>query len=492
MENFLNLLKDSMNTTNTLNGGLTHKSSNSNVLDLFAQAGSVRNRAEEEILMLFAKAYAEDRILALKVLFYFRDIRGGQGERETFRLILNNLAKTRPEVVSKNIHLIPVYGRWDDLFCLLDTPLQDQVIEFIAKQLERDLESDDNISLLGKWMKSENTSSEESKRIATKLRKCLGLSPKSYRKMLSCLRKKINLVENHISSKDYSSIEYDKIPSKAMFKYKKAFERNDYERYHEFLEAVEKGEKKMNASTLFPYELVKNALARPSETERMVLNNLWNSLPDYVEGSTLNDLAVIDVSGSMSCYNSLPLYNAISLGMYIAEKNQGVFHNHFITFDSTPKIVDIKGDNFCDRVNFINNSEWGGYTNLEATFDIILKIALYYKLPQEQLPNRLIIISDMEFNDCQSYYNDHKENATVMEIIKNKFESHGYKLPKLVFWNVNSVQDNIPVTMDDETVQLVSGSNPSIFEHLIKGESLTAYDLMLQVINSSRYEDVTI
>jgi hypothetical protein len=489
--NIVELMKQKTNYTTTENRAVTHKTSNSDVLDYFAQGSALRNRTEESILKLFGKSFFENPLLTMKILFYSRDVRGGQGERDTFRTIITHLAKCENEALRKNLHLIPEYGRWDDLFCLLDTPFKKDVLKIIAKQLKEDMDSE-TPSLLGKWMKSENTSSPLSKEIAKKLRKGLKLSPREYRKTLSKLRKKISIVETSISQKRYDEIEYGKIPSGASLKYREAFRRNDYERYSTYLEALAEGKEKVNVKTLYPYELVRKAdnynFYKDSQSERSLLNSMWNALPDYVNGAELNDLAVVDVSGSMTCDNSVPLFTAISLGMYVAEKNNGPFKNHFITFSETPEIVKIKGNDFVERVQMMEEADWGYSTNLEAVFDLILETALLNKLSQEDIPNRLFIISDMEFNSATRRCSV----IPLMKSIENRFKKHGYTMPKIVFWNVASHNDNIPMTMDESGVQLVSGANPKLFEALIKGEMLDAYKLMMSVIDVPRYEAITI
>lgn len=489
MLNIMELMKENTNLKRTENGAITNSTSKSDVLDYFAQGSAMRNRLDEDKILMFCKAFFEDPLLAMKILFYSRDVRGGQGERDTFRTIINHLAKYRPDIVRKNLHLIPEFGRWDDLFCLLDTPVNSDVIKLIATQLKEDLVSE-NPSLLGKWMKSENTSSEESRVIAKKLRKGLKMSPRDYRKTLSLLRDKISIVETKLSKKTYSLIKYDKLPSGASLKYRKAFERNDYIRYSEYVQALAEGKTTVNAKTLYPYELVRQALECGNITQKSVLDSMWKALPDYVNGSALKDVAVIDVSGSMFMGDSLPIYNAISLGLYLAERCTGIFKNHFITFSSRPQVVEIKGDNLVDKVNMIRKADWGYNTNIKATFDLILNIAESYNLPQEALPDRLIIISDMEFDSSDSNFS--RSQKTLMKRISDEFKAKGYKMPKLVFWNVNSRQDNIPMRMDEEGVQLVSGSNPMLFEALIKGEMLDAYALMMSVIGKPRYDVITI
>lgn len=495
-------LHNETNVTHTENGAVARKTTNTYVLDLFAQIGAMRNRDERDIYGMFDKAFCEDPLLAMRTLFYSRDIRGGQGERRTFRIILKELCRRHPKVVRKNIELIPEFGRWDDLYELFDTSLEKAAGDLIAKQFLADMTSE-TPSLLGKWLKSENTSSKESRRLATKTRKILDLTSKAYRKSLSKLRKQINIVESKMSSKEWSTIEYDKLPSKAGLQYRKAFFRNDEERYKAFLDSLENGEVKVNSSTLFPYELVSKA-SRDSIYNRLprqevtLLDGMWKALPNYIGDKEEDSIAVVDVSGSM---NGLPMEVAVSVGLYLAERNKGRFHNKFITFESKPQLVDVVGTTIVDKVNNMKSASWGGSTNLEATFDLILNMAVKYKMPQSEIPRKLYIISDMEFDSATdpSYYgygcrynNKPSVNKTLMNKIADKYKAAGYEMPNLVFWNVNARNSQFPMSMDDRGFQLVSGCSPSIFEATMKGEFLSAYDLMLNVINAERYHCVTV
>ena len=254
----LNELKKELNITTTENGALVRKTTYNSCLDLFALVGSVRNRESKEIITLFEKAYNEDQLTAMKILFYLRDIRGGIGERNTFRVIAKYMADAHTTSMRKNLEFISEFGRWDDLYAFIDTSLQNDALEIIKKQLSKDLESE-NPSLLAKWMPSENTSSSTTKRNATITRKYLKMSPKTYRKTLTKLRKKIDIVETKLCENNYKDIEYDKLPSGAGLKYKDAFFRHDEERYKQFIEDVSNGKTKINSSTLFPYELVREA-----------------------------------------------------------------------------------------------------------------------------------------------------------------------------------------------------------------------------------------
>lgn len=483
----LNALKQETNFTTTENGGITHKTSNSKVLDYFSQASALRNRSFDDIISLVENSLAEDKLLTIKVLFNSRDIRNGQGERETFRKILNYLAIHHTELIEKNISFISEFGRWDDIFALYNTPLEDKAILLIKNQLKSDLTTD-KPSLCAKWLPSENASSKRTRDLAVKTANKLGMSHKQYRKTLSNLRKKIDIVETKVTEKNYSAIEYDKLPSQANMKYKAAFFRNDEERYIDFINKLQKGETSINVGTLLPYQLVKKALDKKysiSKEERNLLNSMWESLPDYINEDSGDTLAVVDVSGSMA---GTPMEMAISLGLYLAEKNTGAFRNHFITFETNPHLVEVKGTDFFSKVKNISDASWGGSTNIEKTFDLILNTALKHNLPQSELPERVVIISDMEFDEIEGW-SWNRANKTNFQVIEEKFKQHDYVLPRLVFWNVDARNNNIPMTMKDN-VQLVSGPSPILFEQILK--DLSAYDLMLEILNKKIYDCITI
>lgn len=476
----LNHLKNETNFAYTENNAKVYNTTGSSLLDFFALGGALRNTSENKIITLFDKALAENKLLAVKAMFYFRDIRGGQGERETFRKLLKYLAYKHPDVVRKNIHLIPEYGRWDDIYTLFDTSLMNDALNLIKEQLKRDINSD-SPSLLAKWLKSENASSLNSRILAKKTRMGLGMSSRRYRKMLSKLREKLNIVERLMSANKWDEIDYSQVPSQASLKYNKAFWRNDEDRYTRFLQDLKEGKVKVNSKTVFPYELVGQVFYY-SEENADLLNEMWESLPDYLEGKKENSIAVVDVSGSMT---GTPMDIAISVGLYLAERNKGAFHNHFITFSEYPQLVEIKGTDFCSKVRNIEDADWGVNTNLEKVFDLILNTALKNNVPQSEMPTRLFIISDMQFDEATG---KDENDAYFFNTIKNKFEVAGYKMPKLVFWNVD-VRDNImfPMIENDNGLLLVSGASPSIFTNIMKDNIVTPHDIMMDVLNSERY-----
>lgn len=493
MANTLELLKNEAARTFTENGAVTLNTTQSDCLDLFAMGGALRNADDEHVKKIFTDAYAENPDLALKILFYLRDVRGGLGERKVFRTMLKALAEYHPESVVKNIDYIAEFGRYDDLNCLLETSVKDKVIEKIKIQLEEDkeaLEKGGEISLIAKWLPSINASDKAVVKTAKGIANALGMNCASYRKLLSALRRKIKIIENNLRTKDYS-FDYEKQTSKALFKYRKAFVRNDGERYADFMGKVEKGEAVLKTRTLYPYDVIapcfdsSNWSLKSSFTaeERRTMDATWNSLENF--SNSRNALVVCDVSGSMMGGGTpRPIDISVSLALYFAEHNTGLFKNHFINFSDKPELVEIKGKDIVDKVKYVVSSEWGMSTNIEAVFNLVLRTAVKNELRQEDLTESIYIISDMEFNECT-------ENAglTNFENAKKKFEEAGYKLPKLVFWNVQSRQNNLQVSKNEEGVILVSGSSPRIFA-MIKDDKLNPYDYMLSVVNSERYEKI--
>ena len=483
----LNFLKKEANKTETLNGAVTNISSGKFCLDLFASIGASRNLDEREIVKRFHRAFCEDKNLAMKILFYARDIRGGLGERKVFRTIIRNLPKTSRSALVKNIKNIPEYGRYDDLLELMDTSCKKEVVEFIKEQLSMDLANieTDNISLLAKWLPSINATNMQTVKLGKRLAQCLNMSEKEYRQTLSKLRAKIKIIENNLREKDYS-FDYSKQPSKAMFKYKKAFIRNDKERYEEFLNKVKAGVVKMNTGTLYPYDIVRPIVNEDelSDEEKTSLDVTWNALPNYAKDE--NALVVVDGSGSMYGYgNPQPAQIAQSLAIYFAERNKGLFKNHFITFSERPQLVEIKGDDIYNKVNYCMGFNECANTNIQKVFELILHTASKNKLSQKDMPETIYIISDMEFDSCTV-----DADFTNFEYIKRKFNEKGYKLPRLVFWNVNSWQQQVPVKENEQGVVLVSGCTPKIFEIVMDGET-SPYKFMLDTINTERYEKIS-
>jgi len=487
----LHTLKEMTNFTTTENGARTYASSLSDCLDLFATIGALRHANDAEIIGRFKRAYAENADLAVKMLFYARDIRGGLGERRVPKTILRWLAQNHTESVIKNIPFIIAYGRYDDLLILLDTPCGNMVMEVIQKQLHQDMENmkcGQVVSLLAKWLPSVNTSNVKTVKQGREIARRLHMTEKEYRKTLSALRAHIDIIENRLREKDYT-FEYEKQPSKALFKYKSAFYRNDGERYRTFLERVSSGEAVMHTGSLAPYEIIEpivadwdNSLVITKE-KRQSLDVTWKALEDFTGGE--NALVVVDGSGSMyGGSKPMPAAIALSLGIYYAERNTGAFKNHFITFSKKPRLVEIKGSDIVEKVRYCETFNEVADTNIQRVFELILNTAVQKQLPQEELPAYLYIISDMEFNYCI-----HDASITNFEYAKKLFAEHGYTLPQVVFWNVDSRVLQVPVTMNEQGVILVSGSSSRVFQ-MVAQKELSPYKFMLDILNGERYKDI--
>ena len=488
----LNFLKKESNLTYTENGGTAYRSSESFCLDMFFKAGAMRNSTADEISAAVNRAYAENPDKTMKIIFFARDARGGLGERRFFRIAVSALVKTAPEAVRKNIHLFAEYGRFDDLCVLIGTPLENDAAAIIKARLDKDtaaMYSGKPASLLAKWLPSVNASSKETRNTGRRIAELLRMTERTYRKTLSELRRYTDILENRLREHDYS-FRYEAQPSCAMFKYRKAFIRNDGERYRDYISRVNSGEAKMNADRLFPYEIVRAALNRNiSAEETSVLDAAWNSLPDLTDSKCENAIAVIDGSGSMyGGYekNIRPAEAAMSLGIYFAEHNTGAFANHFITFSDTPQLVEIKGSNIVEKVRYCSSFNEIANTNLEAVFTLILRTAVRNRVPAAEMPAKLYIISDMHFNYCVIGGN----NEPLFREMRKLYRKHGYELPEIIFWNVASRCNAIPVNSSETGAALVSGHSPAIFDMVIGGDC-SPETMMNNILSSERYAVIT-
>lgn len=461
----------------TENGAMTYTRTESALLDFFAQAGAMRNNLTGA-LDLFKKAFAEDNLKAIRILFYLRDIRGGQGERKLFREALEYLESNHKEILEAILQYVPEFGRWDDMF--FNNP---KAGEIMRKQIDEDLKTE-NPSLLAKWLPTANASSLLTRTKAKKMAEALGFkTTKEYRKTLRAIRKKIETVEEKMSGKDWDKIKYETVPSQASKIYRKAFAKHDEDRYNEFIEAAKKGKKKINAGTLYPYQIY-NAVQRDYD---QTLEALWKQLPDYTRGK--NALVVADVSGSMS---GNPMSVSVSLALYFAERNKGAFQNYFLTFSGNPVLQKITGKTLEEKMNSIEKADWQQNTDIEKTFELIKNVIIQNNVPEDERPETIYIISDMEFDVATgSGYSWHARNKqTNYEAIKESFEQANIKLPNLVFWNVNASGKNLPVEEDERGVTMISGFSPSVFK--IAVENKTPIEVMLDVIESERYKIINI
>ena len=493
---YLESLKTEVNYTRTLNGAKTHGSTGDACLDFFAVAGGMRYRRRNDQITLFDRAYIETPELAAKLLFHLRDIRGGMGERKLFRTLLRHVAFAWPETAKKNVKYIAEFGRWDDLLCLMGTPAEEEAVRIIKLQLAEDQaalkkrelgEKTAHISLLAKWLPSDNTSSPKTCAKARKLMKLLDMDSREYRAMVTGLRARIGLVEGHLTKRQPEKVNYEAVPAQAMLKYRCAFEKNDGERFARFLKDVANGDRCIHSDTLFPYEVLRpffsgNTWASRNARGQDALEQLWNWLPGAVGNQ--NAISVVDVSGSMYSTWAGPLKPALisqAMGLYCAERCKGVFHNHLITFESNPHLVEIHGKTLRDKQMYIGSLPWGWSTNLEAVFDLILKTAVNSNARQDEMPSVLYIFSDMEFNQAVR-----DPNKTVYDNAKALFEAYGYKMPAVVFHNVNSWQMQAPVTAHTRGTALQSGASTHALKEKFDG-NITPMDHMLRVLNGERY-----
>ena len=538
---FLDFLKNEVNMTTTENGAATFRTTQSDCLDLFATIGALRTADAADVVQRFIKAYAEDADLAMKTLFFARDVRGGLGERRVFRTILAYLAASEPESVRRNLAYIAEYGRYDDLLALLGTPCEADMLALVKAQLARDVKAlaasrqqasqatatstatarqapacnaaaslqatasgtatgiatarqataaqPASVSLLAKWLPSVNASNREAAANARKIARALGMTDAQYRKTLSALRAHIKIIENNLREKDFT-FDYAKQPSKALYKYRQAFLRSDAERYQAFLAKAESDPTVLHAGTLTPYDVIAPLITRIenretfSEAERHSMDVTWRSLEDFAGAE--NALAVVDGSGSMywGGQGYMPAAVAQSLGIYFAEHNRGAFRGHFITFSRNPQLVEVKGRDIVEKVRYCMSFNECANTDLAKTFELLLKVAVRNNLRQQDMPSKLYVISDMEFDTCAQ-----DAEITNFEHAKAEYARFGYQLPQIVFWNVASRHRQQPVTKNEQGVALVSGCRPQIFSMLSK-DMLDPYSYMLTVLSAARYERI--
>ncbi len=617
----------------TAGGAMAYSSSGDKCLDLFFIAGAMRDHSLDRVNMKFVEAYRENPELAMKLLFYIRDIRGGIGERNIFRTLIRTVAKKWPESAVKNVRWITEYGRWDDLICLLGTKAEKEAVRVIREQLEQDMEALErrkngetgaHISLCAKWLPSPNTSSARTRGNARVLMKLLNLDEKQYRAILTPLRAAVSLTEHYVTRREFDRIQYEHVPSQALLRYDRLFTEYDRDRYEAFMRGVRGGWRQLNAATLTPdqivrrtgcfgfefmdynssqggrgyypgvYEIAKDVIPAhrfvwgklipftmsrvPNHpewrrinlfrgdasqrsrrwkayyynlnrrTEQMPMRRLefvglydedhpskwkhpfspyapgykrvllswhryavyricgryapprhvfcqkqqrasyrishteelWKALPGYV--GTENAISVIDTSGSMMAYGAHTLADA--LGLFHAEHAKGAFHNKFITFSDHPKMMKIRGSRLWEKLANIHNARWGDSTNLEAVYNMLLRLAVRAKAGQDEMPSAVVIYSDMEFN--RSVVNP---DANLYEDFREAFEEAGYEVPAVVFHNVNSWQMQTPVQSDAMGTALSSGRTTHHMKHRYTG-STTPLQHMLEVLLSERYAPI--
>lgn len=488
---FMNAIANELNSEKclTTNGAVGYVTSGKKLLDLNFSVTSLRGQNEQAIINKFMDAYYEDPMMAIKWLFYARDAREGIGERRLFRVAMKYLATLKPDVVRSVLKLVAEYGRWDDMMCLLETPVKGDAEAVIIHQLSEDIANMNNgksVSLLGKWMPSENASSKTTKAHATMLRKAMQLTSKKYRQTLSRLRKHIGIVECQMSAKQWNEINYEAVPSRANLIYNGAFLRNDEERRRAYLGALSKGEAKINASVLFPDDIVHKYNASSYgwsvnlKTLDATLEGLWNALPTL---TTENTLVVRDGSGSM-CGKPLDVSTALSI--YMAERSTGEFHNKFITFSAKPKLIDLNGMNtLYEKLRRTYQETDCSNTNIHAVFELILRTAVNSKMSQEDMPKNIVIVSDMQFDGRAFNF-----NQSLFESIAADYAQCGYVLPRLTFWNVNEYYSNVvPIQQNELGVVLMSGYSQNLVKMVMSGET-DPYQCLVKQLNDKRYDAV--
>jgi hypothetical protein len=456
----------------TANGMKARKSSANACVDLFYNIGASRGK---NIVPAFTAAYVENPDLALRIAQWARDVRGGSGERQVFRDILAYLENTKPEDASRLLAKVPELGRYDDLFVFKTKPLKAQAYTLLGDALRA------RNGLAAKWTPRKGE-------VAREIREFFGMSPKQYRKSLVTLT---NVVETQMCANNWDNINYSHVPSVAHARYKKAFGRHGTT-YAEYVTKLVKGEAgvKINASAVFPYDVLKGRIGRyntMSKQELDVVEAQWNALPNYVGAA--NVLPMVDSSGSMTCpaggYNSKSgltcLEVAISLGLYFADKNTGKFKDTFLTFSRSPKLVNLKG-NINQKIDQMNTGEVAN-TNLHKAFELILDVAVKNNVPQAEMPETLVIFSDMQFDQGV----DRDESA--IEMIERKYKAAGYTVPQVVFWNLNAAYGNTPVKFDKRGTALVSGFSPAVAGGIMGGnmDDFTPEAIMLKTVMKDRY-----
>ena len=530
MDRFLSSVKSLINEINnvsvTENGAIGYSTSGKTLVDINFSVASLRNVPDKDVQNKIHELYIENPMIAVKWIFFAGDVREGLGERRLFRLAIKQLISENPEVVKRVLKLIPEYTRWDNLVLMISCNIiEKDILEIIKQQLMDDMnncKTNKPISLLAKWMPSINTSNKDQVKLARFIAHELHIKQSTYRKMLSKLRSYSNVTETLVSSNQWDKINYEAVPSKANLLYKDAFLKHDNARRTEYLDQVTKGEKTINSSVAFPCDIVHkyysgNIFNNTAWKIDMTLESMWSNLPNYVNGDD-STIVVSDGSGSMLCRcggknsDMTALEVAMSIAIYFSERCKGVFKDKYITFSEKPKFVDFSNCNSLnDKLHEAARHNECQNTNIEGVFTLILKAAVENDLSQEELPKNILIISDMEFDygatinnrsgwnysiDIYGTRDNHgqiilpsRNNYKLFERIKSIYESYGYKMPKLIFWNVNSRTNTIPVIENDLGVALVSGYSTNIVKMVLSGK-LDPYEIIIEQLNNKRYDKV--
>lgn len=476
----------------TWNGADAKVTSGSACVDMFGRAGSMRQASSDSIKLLFSAAWKEDKDIALKLLFYTRDIRGGYGEIDTFNIMFRELARINRESVEKNLWAVLEFGKAKDLYYLIGTPAEDAMWRFMKDQFEIDWENMNagkSISLLAKWIATPDASSDNTKALGKMTAKKLGYSHRTmseYKKRLRKMRKYLDLPEAKMCAGLWSEIEYSKCASKFLLKYRNVFAKKDGERWGKYIESVNKGEQKINTGTITPADIIYRVRTNYSDE----LETMWNNLKDVCKG---NAIVMCDTSGSMTMGRNsgvAPIDVAFGLGLYLARNNKGPLKDMMINFSERPKYIELNAATLLDNYRIAERADVNySSTNLEGAFELLLNTAKKGKVPQEDMPEAIIVVSDMQIN-CVYGLRDGK--VTFYNAMKARYEAAGYKMPQVVFWNVNASNSTFHASVTDDGVSLVSGYSPNAFKQVMENIGTTPYDLMMAVVNSERYKNITV
>lgn len=506
MNDLKETLNEDFNESITENNAIGYRTTGKELLDMNFMVSSMRKMSDKQIIDKFVKVFYENKMYAIKWLYYVRDAREGVGERRLFRVCMEYLAKNHTDIAKAMIPLTAEYGRWDDLLSLLDTELADNVIKLFGDQLTEDMKNlklNKPISLLAKWMPSCNASSIKTRKMGTDIALKLGISERKYRKMLSALRKYLDVVEVKMAAGQWDQIDYSKVSSRANLIYNNAFLRHDEERRRKYLESLQKGETKINAGVLFPHDIVhkycnSNYWSISIKNYDTALEEMWKALPDYVNGAG-NTICVADGSSSMCTSvggtNVMAIEVANALAIYFSERSSGQFKDNYITFSENPQLVDFSNaKSLREKIEIASRHSEAANTNIEAVFDLILQTAINKNMTQDELPQNILILSDMEFDGCvecngSSRWNVNRPTKRLFEVFAERYAEHDYKLPRLVFWNICSRTGTIPVKENDLGVSLVSGFSPAVVK-MVLSNSTDPLECLLEQLNSERYQPV--
>lgn len=480
----------------TWNGADALKTTESGLLDMFGRAGSMRAASAEDKRVLVSRAIKENAEAALKLLFYVRDVRGGYGERDTFRVMLERVANILPvESIEKNMWAIMEFGRADDLYALVGTKCEDVMWAWMKNQFELDyanMQEGKSISLLAKWIATPDSSVEKTKALGKLTAKKLGYSFKEmnqFKKKLRAMRRYLDLPEAKVCAGKWSEIEYSKCSSKFLFRYKRIINKHDAERWQAYLNSVEKGEVNMNMGTVTPAEIISDM--RRNYTAD--LETMWKQLPDVCKA---NAMVMCDTSGSMTCSygmkgNVMPIDVAFGLALYFAQRNTGDLKDLMMNFSDSPEFIRLDAATLMENYHIASRAPVNySSTNLEAAFNLLLKTLKKGNVAQEEMPNAILIVSDMQINCVEGV--DRENNMLFYDLMKQRYAEAGYEMPQVVFWNVNAVNATFHASKSSRGVSMVSGYSPNVFKQVMENIGTTPYELMMAVLESERYKDIVL